>query len=194
MWPAPSSPLPSTPGRAARPWVVVWAVIVVVAVVCALLVGIAAGIEAAIRVDRLMPQVAQSTGATAHEVSAERVADIVIGAAVIAAQLVPAALLSALLVGVWRGSHIARHGTWIVAVVLAASCFLAIGNSASRSTTTGTAFERELTRLTDETQPTWVTAFVVPGEVVIIGGSLLAAVLLLTPAANRFFRDSRYRR
>jgi hypothetical protein len=194
VWSASLPPLPPTAGRAARPWVVVWAVIVVVAVVCVVLVGLAAGIEASIRVDRLVPQVAQSTGATAHEMAIERVADTVIGVAVIATQLVPAVLLSVLLVGVWRGSHVARLGMCIVAVLLASSCSLAIGYFSSGPTTTGTAFQRELTRLADDTQPTWVTAFVVPGEVVTIGGPLLAVVLLLTPAANRFFGDSRYRR
>jgi hypothetical protein len=174
--------------------VVVWAVIIVVAVVCVLVWGLAANIEASIRVDRLLPQVAQSTGATAHEVADERVAGTVIGVVGIATQIVPALLLSVLLVGVWRGRHVARLGMCIVAVVLAASCSLAIGTISSPPSMTGTALQRELTQRSDDTEPAWVTAFIVPGLVVTIGGPMLAAALLLTPAANRFFRGSRSRR
>jgi cobalamin synthase len=117
----------------------------------------------------------------------------VVGVGGMATQIVPAVLLSVLLVGVRRGRHVARVGMCIVAVVLTASCSLAIGTISSPPSMTGTAFQRELTQRSDDTEP-WVTAFIVPALVGTIGGPMLAAALLLTPAANRFFRDSRSRR
>jgi hypothetical protein len=173
---------------------VVVAVIVVLAVVCARLLGLVADIEAWVRVDRLVPQAALSTGATSHEVTVERITGAVLGLAVLLTDAVPGLLLALLSWGVWRGNRLARLGTCAVAALLAVCCGVATVSFANRPSTTDSAFEHELTRLSNQTEPAWVTASVVPDQVVTIVGSLLAAVLLLTPVANRFFHNSHQRR
>ncbi|MFG2167855.1 hypothetical protein [Micromonospora chersina] len=179
-------------GGLTRPWTVNFALILLGIVVVALLAGAAHSLEATIRVMRLLPQAAESTGAPQSELTAERTTTAAIGFALTAVQAVIAAVLAALTVWVGRGHQAARIMLAAVAVLLSMCC---AGGSTIPSRSTGDsselAFTTEVGRLTVATQPRWESALELPARAVAIVLPLVTLALLLMPASNRFFRRPR---
>jgi hypothetical protein len=140
-------------------------------------------------VDEWLRRAAANVPVDAGQINLQRRAVQIASGIAIGLLVLAAVALFAPALGLRRGSRAARVVACIAALG-AAVCSCGVGGLSilgSQINNQGSRFEQEFTRISADTTPTAVAASSVPAVAVPVL-SLLAFILLVVPASNRFFR------
>ncbi len=178
------------PSPRQRPWSVILALVLLLVAALFALLALVYFVAELTRVDSLVDQAAQTTGAGSEEAESARTAlKLFNGGGIAVCGLIAASFTG---LGLWsaRGGRAAQILACIGAGATALFCCGCCGVSAyfaSQQTTDETEFDTELARLQSE-HGSWLYLLLLAAALLVPACATAAVVMLVLPPSNRFFR------